>query len=531
MVDRLSRLALLPVLLPLFAALLFSVPVRCGALVNASRVEAGPLHHYASPVQRLAFGSCNRQDKAQPLWSAIARAAPSAFVHLGDAVYADRHVPYIPFIRWPGEPAHVQRVYEEQLRQHEYRAFLERGLPLLAVWDDHDYGENDGDVRTPHKAEAQALFLDFIGAHQADVRRTREGLYTSYTLGPEGQRVKVILLDVRYFQDPDPATRDLLGDAQWRWLEEELGYAQSGAEHCVHGVEEGTVECDAAGRRIRPDFLVIGSSIQLGALQFGALHRRLGEGWRHFPRSRQRLLRLLHASALDCPVLFLSGDVHYGEVFRTDHCVNGSAGASSSSSSSTMSVLPVIDVTSSGLTHSIGRQLSLPLTQLVMPRLLGKPTDRGQQFGTGMDRLCTDLNFGLVDFDWAHHTARVRIMAPDNNACIDVTFDWAELRRTSLPLDGVAWPQWQAAGGKHPLSSSAGGMEQRLARCEYEREESAVVRMHVSGLRGLVSLVAGLVLLLLVLLYFALRVLLEAVAWLLRSIGLRQAGRSRKKRQ
>ena len=483
----------------------------------------GHLHHYSAPLTRLAFGSCNRQNKPQPLWSVISSHSPGAFVHLGDTVYADRHFPYLPFIRWAGSPSQLQATFHEQAAVPAYQSFLS-STPLLATWDDHDYGENDGDAHTPHRDAAQRLFLDFLHAAPTDVRRTRPGLYSSYTFGPRGQRVKVILLDLRYFQEPSEALgRDMLGEVQWQWLREELDYSGGAGDGCDHGVKEGTVECER-GARVKPDFLFIGSSIQFGALQSGAVHRRLGEGWRHFPQSRHRLLQLLHQSGLECPVLFLSGDVHYAEVFRSDHCDYVRA------PTPRLSMQPVVDVTSSGLTHSIGRQVGVQLTQAVMPGLLlGKPKDRGEEVA-GMDRVCTDLNFGLVDIDWQGREARVRIMGTNNTTCLDVQFAFSELSRTTMDVAQVKWPGWkEGVPGPHPLSTSAGGLRERLARCEYEEAERGVKRAYLSGLKGLVSLAGGIALALAALLYFALRMAAEAVAWVLRRLGMKQTGRTKKR--
>jgi len=41
------------------------------------------------PVARLAFGSCAKQDKPQPIWDAVVGTKPQHFVFLGDNIYAD----------------------------------------------------------------------------------------------------------------------------------------------------------------------------------------------------------------------------------------------------------------------------------------------------------------------------------------------------------------------------------------------------------------------------------------------------------
>ncbi len=38
---------------------------------------------------RIAFGSCAKQDKPQPIWDAVLSAKPELFIFLGDNVYGD----------------------------------------------------------------------------------------------------------------------------------------------------------------------------------------------------------------------------------------------------------------------------------------------------------------------------------------------------------------------------------------------------------------------------------------------------------
>ena len=356
-------------------------------------------------------------------------------------------------------------------------------MPVLAVWDDHDYGENDGDVHSPHKREVQQIFLDFLQEPETDIRRQREGVYTSYTAGPAGRRVKFILLDLRYFQSP--TEDDLLGAEQWRWLEQELDYSQrSAAVHCTHSEREGTEECDAEGRRIAPDLLIIGSSVQ-----FAAHNRRLGEGWRLFPQSRYRFLSLVAKAALpNTAVLILSGDVHYGEAVRTDVCSNSSAG---------ISIHPIVDITSSGLTHSTGHSIGVALTQAVLPLVLGKPRDRGLQHahGLGMDKVCVDLNYGLTDIDWERRQVTVQLLGLGNAVCMRLEFSFADLSPRTLPLQEVPFPAWPAAGSSHPMSTSSPSVAASIERCEYEIIEQGVRHWYISGLPGLVGLALLVVLL------------------------------------
>ena len=39
---------------------------------------------------------------------------------------------------------------------------INKGTKIIGVWDDHDYGLNNGDKNFPLKNEVRDIFLDFI---------------------------------------------------------------------------------------------------------------------------------------------------------------------------------------------------------------------------------------------------------------------------------------------------------------------------------------------------------------------------------
>ena len=187
-----------------------------------------------APLSVIAFGSCANQSKPQPIWNAVAASRPDLFVFLGDNIYADT------------EDMAVMRARYRQLGDNPNYQRLATSTPIIATWDDHDYGVNDAGVEYSKKAESKQIFLDFFGEPANSERRQQEGgIYTSYVYGPVGQRVQMILLDTRWDRSPlvsvseteyarrrlqriGPYTANttpeahLLGEAQWQWLEEQL---------------------------------------------------------------------------------------------------------------------------------------------------------------------------------------------------------------------------------------------------------------------------------------------------------------------
>ena len=112
-------------------------------------------------------------------------------------------------------------MYQSQSENIGYKNFTELNIPIVGTWDDHDFGENDGDKTYEHRRESQALFLDFFNVPKHDERRRREGVYSFYDLKSNSgkTRIRVILLDNRYHKDPyqKAVDGDMLGEVQWRF--------------------------------------------------------------------------------------------------------------------------------------------------------------------------------------------------------------------------------------------------------------------------------------------------------------------------
>jgi alkaline phosphatase D len=276
----------------LLAVILLSA---CGAAQTVP--VAAPPAATAALVTRLAFGSCNRESLPQPLWSLIAARQPDVWIWLGDNIYGDSDDMDV-----------LRRKYAQQLSNPSYREFIAK-VPVIGTWDDHDFGKGDGGREFNARAGSQQEMLNFLGEPPGTPRRKQEGVYASYTYGPAGKQIKVILLDTRYHRDSIGSNGTMLGETQWAWLEREL-------------------------RDSKAQIHLIGSGIQVIAAQ----HRY--EKWANFPAERERLFRLI--GDLKVPgVIFLSGDRHIAELSLIEW---GPVG------------YPLYDLTSSGLTHTWPRR-------------------------------------------------------------------------------------------------------------------------------------------------------------------------------
>lgn len=254
----------------------------------------------AEPGYRIAFGSCNNQDEPQPLWHDIANEGIAMWIWLGDNIYADTE-----------DMGEMKRMYDKQKVNARYKAFREAVPTIIGTWDDHDYGINDGGKEFAQKERSRDLALEFLDVPKTSAVWNREGLYQSYELEYQDKTIRAILLDCRYFKDPIKRTKkgyeanedaELLGEAQWQWLEEEL--------------------------KKEEDLLIVASGVQIIPEE----HRF--EKWANFPTERARLFNLLKDENAQ-QIVLLSGDRHIGEISRVK------AGDQT-----------IYEVTSSGLTHS-----------------------------------------------------------------------------------------------------------------------------------------------------------------------------------
>ena len=285
-------------------------------LVNAANAcaadpQADPLPLPENALRKIGFCSCIDQTKPQPVWDAIWADKPELFIFGGDNVYS---------AALPWQLASLQNAYS-QLDASPGFSRMRRNVPSLAIWDDNDYGMNDGGVEFAHKQASKDAFLEFWRVPGNDPRRGREGLYHAVKIGPADRQAQIILLDGRWFRsslrrtdqrnapgkerylpDPDPA-KTMLGETQWRWLQDQLEQPA--------------------------DLRLIVSGVQIIAQGHG------WESWGNLPRERSRLVDLIGRTRANGVVL-LSGDRHIGALYR--HERQGS--------------YALTEMTSSGMTHA-----------------------------------------------------------------------------------------------------------------------------------------------------------------------------------
>lgn len=308
-----------------------------------------PLDMYSLPA-RIAFGSCADQSKPQGVLNQVVAHQPDLFIYLGDNIYGDTE-----------NMVKLRKKYEKLRERPEFEA-LKAACPILATWDDHDFGENDAGRHYPKKEESKEIFLDFWGEPTDSDRRKHAGIYTSYMLEDKGHALQIILLDTRTFRDnliscdggeckndymPNPSPDStFLGETQWNWLEKQL-------------YKRATVR-------------IIASSNQFSHAYNG------WESWTNVPHERQRMMEMIADSEAES-VIFLSGDVHWGEISRLE---------------SPVLRYPLWDVTSSGINRDWDK---------VEPNenRVGEPVP--------------EFNFGLLEIDWKADPVKITMKLVDES--------------------------------------------------------------------------------------------------------------------
>ena len=113
----------------------------------------------------LGFGSCITEKRDQPIWKAIEKENINEFFFMGDNVYGD------------SKDGLLKEMEISYLKQKDMFPEWLYTKKLNAIWDDHDYGKNDGGAEYPLKEQAQRLFLEFWNVDKDDARYGQKGIY------------------------------------------------------------------------------------------------------------------------------------------------------------------------------------------------------------------------------------------------------------------------------------------------------------------------------------------------------------------
>ena len=250
-------------------------------------------------LTRILIGSCLDEEKGpSSALMSIANEEADLFLMVGDNVYGDRDGR--GYVNNQTDLEELRESFADLAARDDFQK-VRANHPMMVSWDDHDFGANDAGKEFPFRGLAERVHEVFWGLEDQDVGQW-PGTYYARSFGPEGQRVQIIMLDTRFFRSaltptdewgvqgkerylpaPSGSMQDMLGAAQWTWLENQL---QQPA-----------------------DIRLIASSIQVMPTVHG------WEAWSAMPDERQRLFDLIEKTEAS-GVVFLSGDRHTAFIYE-----------------------------------------------------------------------------------------------------------------------------------------------------------------------------------------------------------------------
>lgn len=226
---------------------------------------------------KIAVASCSNDFYSQnfQIWDEVAKKNPNYLLLIGDNVYADKStggkiIGVDPVVLW-------DRYVDVRMSLPLF--FQEKLIPTHAIWDDHDYGEDDGNSDFKYKADSQAIFVSFWAQELAE-----EAWNPAFGTGGllNVGDFNLYFLDGRSFRSSS-SDKSHLGNEQEAWLLSKLK-EQPG-----------------------PSFIIKGDQF------FGGYHSGGSFEGSH-PANFTALTGEL--GKIDTPFIFLSGDRHMSEIMQ-----------------------------------------------------------------------------------------------------------------------------------------------------------------------------------------------------------------------
>ncbi len=214
------------------------------------------------------------------MWTTILSEKPLAFLLLGDNVYIDT-----PEVR------ETQRYcYYRRQSRPEYRAFS-ASTPVFAIWDDHDFGDNDCTSSLslddpPWKLDVLEVFKQNWANPYYGGGKKRPGVWFDTAIGD----VDFFFLDCRFYrQNPKSVEKpSMIGPDQKKWLLGKL-------------------------KRSRATFKVIASSVPWSEGTKGSSK----DTWDGFPDEREDIFSFIEDNKVE-GVILIAADRHRSDAWKTE---------------------------------------------------------------------------------------------------------------------------------------------------------------------------------------------------------------------
>jgi phosphodiesterase/alkaline phosphatase D-like protein len=161
---------------------------------------------------KIAWASCARTGSTADVFDRIRESRPLFYMNVGDFHYSDIRT---------NERGRFRAAYDAVLGSPQ-QARLYRHVPLVYLWDDHDFGGNASDAKSPGQEAARLSYEENVPHYPLPFGAWDDPICHSFSVG----RVKFILTDLRSQRDETRKTDDqektILGAKQKAWLKNEL---------------------------------------------------------------------------------------------------------------------------------------------------------------------------------------------------------------------------------------------------------------------------------------------------------------------
>lgn len=249
------------------------------------------------------FSACQREGYlAHNIYEHIEKESPTFVALLGDQMYGDYDGNLNKLEEYLGDHAKMQKAKEEgdiilseetiieAFRNKYHRTFgknfqkMSSSIPIMGIWDDHDFGKDNSDSAYPYREEAKKVFKENYPSYPYEVED--EGIYYSFSIAD----VDVFVLDTRWYRSPmendDGESKTMLGDVQFDWLLDGL-------------------------KRSSAPFKIIFSSVPMNDYGGDTSSGRDGyDSWMGYKYERNKLISFINENNIQ-GVLVFSGDQHY----------------------------------------------------------------------------------------------------------------------------------------------------------------------------------------------------------------------------
>ena len=160
----------------------------------------------------IAFASCGRTGSTRDVFDRIREHRPLFYMNMGDFHYQDIST---------NRPSLFRAAFDSVLASPQ-QGDLYRALPLVYMWDDHDYGGNNASKKSKTHIAARSVYEEYIPHYPYGDAHEAAPIYQSFVVG----RVKFIITDLRSERDEpknkDDAKKSIMGAEQKQWFKDEL---------------------------------------------------------------------------------------------------------------------------------------------------------------------------------------------------------------------------------------------------------------------------------------------------------------------